>query len=105
MNLCPADSMALAVGEGLCMGISQLPWGKPGHLLAIRSSDFYLKLEDWTCVLEGQVWGQKELVAWAVIVLSLLWPPALKLFISTSLLELPAVPEDAFSLSRGKSCC
>lgn len=27
LNLYPADSVALAVEEGPCMGISQLPWG------------------------------------------------------------------------------
>lgn len=79
--------------------------GKPSHLLGIHSSDFYLKLEDWTWVLEGRVWGQKELVVWAVIALNLLCPPALKLIVSASLLELPAVPEDALSLSSGKPSC
>lgn len=58
--------------------------GKPGHLLGIHSMDFFLKFEDWPWVLERQVWGQKELGVWAVVLLHLLCPPALKLFVSAS---------------------
>lgn len=42
LNLCPADSVALAVKEGPRMGISQLLQGS----LAAIPLIFYLKIED-----------------------------------------------------------
>ena len=58
--------------------------GKPGHLLGIQSTDFYLKLEDWTWVVEEQVLGPERTGRVGRAVQSLLCPPALKPFISAS---------------------
>lgn len=59
LHLCPADSCS---GGGAVHGCVPDASGKSAHLLGTRSFNFYLKLEDETWMMAGQVWGHRELV-------------------------------------------